>query len=127
MASLFFYGTLMAPAVLTRVIGRPGNGLKSSDAILDLHARLHVKGEGELSSPSHVHPISSHYVSDHTDYPAVVLAQTGAVILGRELSQGESSVRGTLVSGLTSQDVAFLDEFEGDVCGSPVPLHQNPR
>ncbi|KAL8279230.1 hypothetical protein RQP46_008267 [Phenoliferia psychrophenolica] len=93
MAALFFYGTLMVPAVLERVLGRKGTGLTTSDAVLDAHARFHVAG---------------------CDYPAVVSAPAGSAILGRALSQDEGSVRGSLVTGLTPEDVAFLDEFEGD-------------
>lgn len=37
-------------------------------------------------------------------------------MLGRELSADEKRVRGSLVRGLTDADVAFLDEFEGNVC-----------
>ena len=43
----------------------------------------------------------------------------GKALLGRELTSEENSVRGTLVSGLTGKDLAFLDCFgasEGTVC-----------
>lgn len=45
-STLFFYGTLMVLPVLQRVIGRDGEGLAVSDAILEEHTRHHVKGEG---------------------------------------------------------------------------------
>jgi len=36
------------------------------------------------------------------------------VVLGRELTSEENSIRGMLVSGLTAEDVSLLDAFEGD-------------
>lgn len=115
MSSLFFYGTLMVPEVLSRVIGRKGSGLKASDAILEGHTRHHVKGEGPLACSLVDESISSRNLTLDADYPAVVSAAAGSAILGRELTPLESSVRGTLVTGLTAKDVEFLDEFEGDV------------
>ncbi|TNY20098.1 pyridoxal phosphate-dependent transferase [Rhodotorula diobovata] len=91
--SLFFYGTLCHAAVLARVLGHPGEALATKDALLVDHARLHVNGE---------------------DYPAVVRSADGAKVLGRGLSKDEASVRGVLVQGLTDDDIALLDEFEGD-------------
>ncbi|GJN94198.1 hypothetical protein Rhopal_007272-T1 [Rhodotorula paludigena] len=91
--SLFFYGTLVHAAVLSRVIGNPGEHLETVDAILQDHVRLHVDGE---------------------DYPAVIAADDGARLLNRPLTDDEASVRGVLVQGLTDDDVALLDEFEGD-------------
>ncbi|KPV73184.1 uncharacterized protein RHOBADRAFT_38805 [Rhodotorula graminis WP1] len=111
-SSLFFYGTLCHAAVLARVIGDPGEHLTTHDALLPHHARLHVDGE---------------------DYPAVVRAQDGARVLGRALTDDEASVRGVLVQGLTADDVALLDEFEGDVrplvrpCHHPVHPLTHPR
>jgi hypothetical protein len=43
-----------------------------------------------------------------------VLASEGARIVGRDLDDDEASVRGTIVSGLTADDIGQLDEFEGD-------------
>lgn len=37
------------------------------------------------------------------------------VLFERELKPEERSVRGTLVTGLTKEDIALLDVFEGDV------------
>lgn len=45
----------------------------------------------------------------------MVEASAGKAILGRELSETESRVQGALVQGLTDEDVAYLDEFEGNV------------
>lgn len=85
----FFYGTLMAPPVLHRVIWgsqtppTPAHAslLSIRPAILHAHQRRHVKG---------------------ADYPAVIP------------SAQESEVRGTLVEGLTDGDIWRLDIFEGD-------------
>ena len=84
----FFYGTLMAPQVLHRVIWgsstppTPAHAslLSIRSAILKGHVRRRVKG---------------------ADYPAVTP------------SSEESEVRGTLVTGLTDGDVWRLDIFEG--------------
>jgi hercynylcysteine S-oxide lyase len=82
------------PSILARVIGNEGAHLITSDAILEGHTRHHVIGE---------------------DYPAVVASCTGKAIMGRELSVTEGRVQGSLVEGLTDEDVALLDEFEGNV------------
>ncbi|GAA5982857.1 hypothetical protein JCM10908_006812 [Rhodotorula pacifica] len=90
---LFFYGTLCHAAVLQRVIGHPGEKLTSRDAILEDHVRLHIAGE---------------------DYPAVVSAETTSQRFERPLQATERRVQGVLVEGLSNEDVAMLDEFEGD-------------
>jgi hypothetical protein len=85
----FFYGTLMAPPVLHRVIWgsqtppTPAHAslLSIRPAILHAHQRRHVKG---------------------ADYPAVIS------------STQDSEVRGTLVEGLTDGDIWRLDIFEGE-------------
>ncbi|KAH8732063.1 hypothetical protein GQ44DRAFT_722216 [Phaeosphaeriaceae sp. PMI808] len=86
----FFYGTLMAPPVLHRVIwNHPTTPptplhatlLTSSPALLPAHARHRVKG---------------------ADYPAVIPS-----------TEGGASVRGVLVTGLSDGDVWRLDVFEG--------------
>jgi hypothetical protein len=85
----FFYGTLMAPPVLHRVIWgsqtppTPAHAslLSIRPAILHAHQRRHVR---------------------RADYPAVVP------------STQNSEVRGTLVEGLTDGDIWRLDIFEGD-------------
>jgi hypothetical protein len=43
-----------------------------------------------------------------------VPSERSKAVLGRELTSEENSIRGTLVSGLTEEDVALLDAFEGD-------------
>jgi hypothetical protein len=35
-------------------------------------------------------------------------------LLGRELTAEENSIRGTLVTGFTTEDIQFLDVFEGN-------------
>ncbi|KAF1969612.1 hypothetical protein BU23DRAFT_234559 [Bimuria novae-zelandiae CBS 107.79] len=101
----FFYGTLMAPPVLHRVIwGTPtpptpahASLLHIQPAILHAHQRRQVR---------------------HADYPAVLP------------SSPSSSVRGTLVTGLTDGDLWRLDIFEGDAYKRRKvrvrPLLQNP-
>lgn len=44
--SMFFYGTLMVPEVLQRVIGRALEGIHVEEAILENHTRHHVKHAG---------------------------------------------------------------------------------
>ncbi len=50
------------------------------------------------------------------DFPAIVPRERSEGVMERGLTSEESSVRGTLVMGLTAEDVATLDAFEGDVC-----------
>jgi gamma-glutamylcyclotransferase (GGCT)/AIG2-like uncharacterized protein YtfP len=84
----FFYGTLMAPQVLHRVIWgsqtppTPAHAsmLRIRPAILHAHQRHKVK---------------------HADYPAILPTSSS------------STVRGTLVQGLTDGDIWRLDIFEG--------------
>ncbi|KDE07231.1 hypothetical protein MVLG_02454 [Microbotryum lychnidis-dioicae p1A1 Lamole] len=90
---LFFYGTLVHPKILARVTGHSGANLTTCEALLPNHTRHHVIGE---------------------DYPAVVSLSLGRAIIGRELTAEDSRVQGSLVRGLTDQDIAYLDEFEGD-------------
>lgn len=113
MSTLFFYGTLIHPAVLARVTGSDGAHLETRAAVLHQHTRHHVKGEG--TPQLRRSPLGS-LSPQLADYPAVVPASAGrAILLGRDLTQDEASVRGSLVTGLTADEVAFLDEFEGDV------------
>lgn len=75
----FFYGTLMAPQVLSRVTGHSTSTLTIRPAILPDYRRHRVR---------------------EADYPAL-------------LPQAGSSVRGTLVDGLSAGDLRRLDVFEG--------------
>jgi hypothetical protein len=85
----FFYGTLMAPPVLHRVIwGSPDNVPSAQKALLQIR-------------PAVLHDYQRHKVN-YADYPAI-LPTHGT----------KSSVRGTLVTGLTDGDMWRLDIFEG--------------
>ncbi|KAK7545064.1 uncharacterized protein J3D65DRAFT_611650 [Phyllosticta citribraziliensis] len=94
----FFYGTLMSPQVLHRVIHgtttpsalqRQVSPLRTYPALLPHHVRHRVRG---------------------CDYPAVLPAATPT----SSAEEDASSVRGTLVTGLTAADLWRLDRFEGD-------------
>lgn len=93
LVSAFFYGTLMHPAVIQRVIANDASHLKAAPAVLMSFTRHHVK---------------------NCDYPAIVPYNVGSVLLKRELNRDDRCVRGVIVSGLTPEDVALLDVFEGD-------------
>jgi hypothetical protein len=84
----FFYGTLMAPQVLHRVIwGSPTPPTPAHAALLTVRpALLHAHQRRKVR---------------HADYPAVLPADPS------------STVRGTLVEGLTDGDIWRLDVFEG--------------
>ncbi|KAF1847721.1 uncharacterized protein K460DRAFT_352810 [Cucurbitaria berberidis CBS 394.84] len=84
----FFYGTLMAPPVLHRVIW--GSSTPPTPAHASL---LHVR-------PAILHAHQRHKVK-HADYPAILPTNAAA------------TVRGTLVEGLTDGDIWRLDIFEG--------------
>ncbi|KAF1347272.1 hypothetical protein EJ07DRAFT_143379 [Lizonia empirigonia] len=84
----FFYGTLMAPPVLHRVIWG------SQTPPTPTHASL-------LSIRPAILPAHQRRKVAHADYPAVVPASA------------ESEVRGMLVYGLTDGDIWRLDIFEG--------------
>lgn len=62
------------------------------------------------------HPeFPAHDYEQFADYPAILPSKRSKTLLGRELTQEENSVRGTLVTGFTLMDIRFLDVFEGDV------------
>ncbi|KAG8992349.1 hypothetical protein FRB94_011703 [Tulasnella sp. JGI-2019a] len=91
----FFYGTLMHPRVLRRVIGNNGEHLETCSATLLSHTRLHIRRE---------------------DVPAVVTSDVARKVMrGQALSTYSETVRGILVRGLTEQDLARLNEFEGEI------------
>jgi gamma-glutamylcyclotransferase (GGCT)/AIG2-like uncharacterized protein YtfP len=85
----FFYGTLMAPQVLHRVIwGSPSPPTPAHAALLTIRpALLHAHQRRKVR---------------RADYPAILPADAS------------STVRGTLVEGLTDGDIWRLDIFEGD-------------
>ncbi|KAK0469649.1 uncharacterized protein EV420DRAFT_1495889 [Desarmillaria tabescens] len=101
--SAFFYGTLMHPKILTKVIKNDGSHLKICPAVLLEHTRHKVKSE---------------------EYPGVIPFSRGQALFGRELTQEDKCVRGTLVHGLTNMDILLLDIFEGtEYTRGPVPVH----
>ncbi|KAK0236023.1 hypothetical protein EDD85DRAFT_839003 [Armillaria nabsnona] len=101
--SAFFYGTLMHPKILTKVIKNDGSHLKICPAVLLEHTRHKVKSE---------------------EYPGVIPFSRGQALFDRELTQEEKCVRGTLVHGLTNMDILLLDAFEGtEYTRRPVPVH----
>ncbi|KAI9446147.1 hypothetical protein H4582DRAFT_533533 [Lactarius indigo] len=93
MSSAFFYGTLMHPEVLKWVLDNDASHLKICPSILLDYTRHKVK---------------------HADVPAILPCERSKALLGRELTSEENSVRGTLVSGLTAEDISLLDAFEGE-------------
>lgn len=86
----FFYGTLMAPQVLHRVIW--GSQTPPTPAHASL---LHIR-------PAILHAHQRHKVKN-ADYPAILPTK----------ATSNASVRGTLVEGLTDGDMWRLDIFEG--------------
>ncbi|KAJ9244013.1 putative disease resistance protein Aig2 [Paecilomyces variotii] len=88
--TLFFYGTLMAPQILHRVChGRPDPEPWQKNML--------------TIRPAILHGYRRHRVRN-ADYPGIIPSS----------SSSESSVLGTVVSGLTDGDVYRLDRFEGD-------------
>ncbi|KAF2191700.1 hypothetical protein K469DRAFT_718727 [Zopfia rhizophila CBS 207.26] len=83
----FFYGTLMAPPVLHRVIWGNTSPPEIQKSALKIR-------------PAILHKFQRHKVK-HADYPAILPANS------------TTSVRGTLVTGLTNGDIWRLDIFEG--------------
>ncbi|CAK5268427.1 unnamed protein product, partial [Mycena citricolor] len=89
--SAFFYGTLMHPKILKRVIGNDGAHLLICPAILMGYTRHQVK---------------------HADYPGVLPYSESRQLFDHELDRETNSVRGAMVTGLTHSDMALLDTFE---------------
>ncbi|KAH9066345.1 hypothetical protein EDB87DRAFT_709980 [Lactarius vividus] len=122
MTSMFFYGTLMHPKILKRVLKNDASHLKICPSVLLDYTRHKVKVwlvRGWVSTQSSSLSIVftfTHVNSPHqnADFPAILPCERSKALLERELTSEESSVRGTLVSGLTAEDVALLDRFEGE-------------
>ncbi|KAI0368638.1 hypothetical protein BV20DRAFT_969010 [Pilatotrama ljubarskyi] len=95
--SAFFYGTLLHPAILRRVIGHEGGQLEICPAVLLEHTRHKIR---------------------NADYPAVLPYSKSRTLFeqsGRgDLAPEERTVRGTFVHGLSDRDISLLDLFEGD-------------
>ncbi|KAJ7494766.1 hypothetical protein B0H11DRAFT_1857826 [Mycena galericulata] len=90
--SAFFYGTLMHPKILRRVIGHDGDDLKICPAALLNFTRHCVK---------------------YADYPGIIPYSEGRSLFKHEIDREACSVRGTMVTGLSKSDIALLDLFEG--------------
>ncbi|KAJ7639862.1 hypothetical protein DFH06DRAFT_953348, partial [Mycena polygramma] len=90
--SAFFYGTLMHPKILKRVIGNDGSHLQICPAVLLKYTRHKVK---------------------YADYPGIIPYSEGRVLFDHDIGREACSVRGTMVTGLTKSDVSLLDVFEG--------------
>ncbi|KAJ7707674.1 hypothetical protein B0H17DRAFT_918044 [Mycena rosella] len=88
----FFYGTLMHPKILKRVIGNDGSHLQICPAVLLKFTRHKVK---------------------FADYPGIIPYSEGRVLFDHDLDREACSVRGTLVTGLNTSDMSLLDVFEG--------------
>ncbi|KAN0093176.1 hypothetical protein V8E55_003960 [Tylopilus felleus] len=93
MTSAFFYGTLMHPKILKRVIGNDGSYLQIRPALLLDYTRHKIHG---------------------ADYPGIVPYSQSQAMFSRDLAPEERSVRGSLVVGLSERDMRLLDIFEGD-------------
>ncbi|TFL03875.1 hypothetical protein BDV98DRAFT_563206 [Pterulicium gracile] len=104
--SAFFYGTLMHPNILRRVIGNDGSHLHICPAVLLHYTRHQVK---------------------HADYPGIVPYTESKIALldGKDLPLNDESVRGAFVSGLTTSDIRCLDVFEGSEYAR-IPVHVHP-
>lgn len=89
----FFYGTLLRLDILKRALGDDGGRLRVAPALLLEYTRVRIRERG---------------------YPTVLpSANAQDVLFKRPLTAEERSVQGIVVSGLTHQDIAFLDNFEG--------------
>ncbi|KAF6757293.1 hypothetical protein DFP72DRAFT_892235 [Ephemerocybe angulata] len=87
----FFYGTLMHPRILQHIIGNDGSHLRFSPAFLPGYTRHKVKG---------------------ATYPGIIPLSQSMALANRELAPSEKVVRGTVVEGLTEEDLEYLDDFE---------------
>ncbi|KAK4684179.1 hercynylcysteine S-oxide lyase, partial [Tremellales sp. Uapishka_1] len=88
----FFYGTLLVPAILCRVLGHRCDTLTFRDALLPNYTRHCVK---------------------HEDYPAVISREQTEQLRSGPIAPEDCNTRGTLVKGLTFADVRALEVFEG--------------
>lgn len=89
--SAFFYGTLIHPRVLRRVLGHAGTNLKIAPALLEGWVRHRVRG---------------------ADFPAIISAKDSHDFFKTEADPASECVRGSYVTGLTFDDMKRLDRFE---------------
>jgi len=90
--SAFFYGTLLHPRILKRVIQNDGDHLELCPAVLLDYTR---------------HKVAL------ADYPGIVPYEKDRAFFKRDLCREDRCVRGTYVKGLSAKDIRFLDIFEG--------------
>ncbi|TDL28248.1 hypothetical protein BD410DRAFT_761749 [Rickenella mellea] len=90
----FFYGTLMYPSVLRRVIRHDGSHLNACPAVLPAYIRHKVA---------------------HATFPAVIPFEQSRLLIPEEIPMTEQCVRGVLVRGLTEKDMKFIKSFEGNL------------
>lgn len=83
----------MHPKILQRVIGNDGSHLRICPAVIKDFTRHQIKG---------------------ADYPAIVPYSLSRSLFDHDLDEDQKSVRGSLISGLTDEDVRLLNVFEGD-------------
>ncbi len=110
----FFYGTLMHPKILRRVIGHAGLNVRVCPAILTDYTRHQVKVRCQDAL------FSDLAFSKDEDYPGII-PWSQSQQFKRDLSEEEKSVRGTLVDGLEPMDILLLDTFEGNVSHQLIP------
>lgn len=104
--SLFFYGTLVHPSILLRMIGHVGATLTVQPAVLEGYVLHHVKAE---EYPGLVPVKESNQVMAHA------AGAEQSLLGGAQLpAPATAAVRGMLVHGLSGADVRKLDLFEGD-------------
>ncbi|CAI7589064.1 hypothetical protein PCG10_008290 [Penicillium crustosum] len=99
---LFFYGTLMVPQILFKVIYGQANPEPWQEAMLRFQ-------------PAILHGYRRHRVQD-ADFPGIAAVPKSAVETEKSSdpkTNAGTSVIGTLVSGLTDGDLYRLDRFEG--------------
>ncbi|CAO1621690.1 unnamed protein product [Jaminaea pallidilutea] len=109
-ASLFVYGTLIHPAILSRVLA----GSLSLPPSQDEHAH---RRNSEITVVPAVLPGYEIRRVTGQEYPALLKVADGAAAAAASASSttaGAKAVRGVVVHGLSSNDIRALDRFEGD-------------
>lgn len=97
MPASFFYGTLMAPSIISRLLGRtiPSTDIHP-EAWLPGYVRLHI---------------------ENRDYPAVLTTQEAEAQFGSSFKSEEKKergVQGVVVTGLSEREIQLLDAWEAD-------------
>ncbi|KAG5643018.1 hypothetical protein DXG03_001756 [Asterophora parasitica] len=125
MVSAFFYGTLMHPKVLQRVIKHEGADLEISPAVLLVCRSVKLPAtSAELISHIGAPQDYTRHKVKRAEYPGLIPYEQGRVLVDRDLEPEERSVRGTLVTGLSERDIKLLDIFEGsEYVRKPIDVH----